>query len=189
MPAAMQLAVQDDARPEARPDREEHEVLDASRNAEPALPERGEVDVVLDGRLEPEHLLDLERERHAVESDDARHVDAARLGVDDTGNADDSSVEEVAVDRSRGDERIPQFRNGAERLARICRTHLDVVARLDLAPQVADRSSQEARSEVQPEHESGVRDGLEEDRSIARPARVVVDLADEACAEERLERE
>jgi len=66
--------------------------------------------------------------------------------------------------------------------------HLDVLPRADLAAQVADRAAQEARAEVEPEHERGLVHRLEEGRPVLRAVGVVVGLADEACLEQRLER-
>ena len=47
---------------------------------------------------------------------------------------------------------------------------LDVLARAHVAAQVADRAAQEARAEVEPEHERGLGHRLEEDRAVASAA-------------------
>ena len=46
---------------------------------------------------------------------------------------------------------------------------LDVLPRTDLAAQVADRAAQEARAQVEPEHEPRLGHGLEEDGAVGRP--------------------
>src|SRR4029453_16458894 len=51
VPAAMELAAQDEAGAEPGPDGEEAEVLPATRDPEPVLSERCEIDVVLDTDL------------------------------------------------------------------------------------------------------------------------------------------
>jgi hypothetical protein len=63
------------------------------------------------------------------------------------------------------------------------------LARADLAGQVAERAADEARAEVEPEHDRGLRDGLEVDRAVTRAVRSLRCLADEIGLEKRLEGE
>ena len=58
-----------------------------------------------------------------------------------------------------------------------------------LAAQVAHRTAQEARTEVEAQDERRLRHRLEEDGAVARPARLVRRLAHEPGLEQRLERE
>ena len=57
------------------------------------------------------------------------------------------------------------------------------------AAEVADRASEESCAEVEAEHERRVGYRLEEHRSVARPARIMFDLAHESHVEQRLQRE
>jgi hypothetical protein len=63
------------------------------------------------------------------------------------------------------------------------------LARADFAGQVADRASDEARAEIEPEHDRGLRDGLEVDRAVARAVGSLRCLADEFGLKKRLEGE
>src|SRR5213078_4673636 len=68
--AAVELAAEDDACAHARADREEDEIVDATRNSLPLLTERGEVDVVLQRDRQAEGALQLARECSAFETGD-----------------------------------------------------------------------------------------------------------------------
>ena len=68
MVPAVQLALEHEPGAHARPDREEDEVRDATRNAGPTLAERREVDVVLEGDGESQTLTQVVRESPALEA-------------------------------------------------------------------------------------------------------------------------
>ena len=186
----MELAAQHEAGAEPGADREEDEVLDPASDALPLLADGGEVDVVVDddgdARAAPRP-----RRRSAIPSRPAklREADDARRELDDAGHADDG-----AVDQLRGQ---PVASTSESRSASIASStaaasapiELDVLARPHLAVEVADRPAQEARAEVEAEHERRFRDRLEEDRAVARPSGIVGGLAHEAGVEERLQRQ
>ena len=74
---------------------------------------------------------------------------------------------------------VSERHDRAEHLGDVGAVDLDVLPGAHITAQVAERSAQEARSEVEAEHERGLGDRLEEQRAVAAAARVVVDLADE----------
>src|SRR5262249_33831799 len=99
------------------------------------------------------------------------------------------AVDKVRRRTGRGEERIAEPYDRSERAVRIRRAELDVAPGPDLALEIADRSAKELRPEVESEHERSVGNGLEEDCSVARSPRIVLDLANEAGVDERLERQ
>src|SRR5262249_22467953 len=81
---------------------------------------------------------------------------------------------------------------GLDRLARLLRfgdLQLDILAGANLAGEITDRAADEARTEVEPEHDRCLRHGLEVDGAVAGAVRSLGRLADELGLEERLERE
>jgi hypothetical protein len=174
----MQLAAEDEARTEAGPDGQERKVVDPARNAAPTLADRGEVDVVLEDDRDTEAAPEPGPEVAAFEP---RHVgreaECAGLDVDDAWDAHDDTVDQVGRPTARVEERGAKVDDRVERPRCIGAAELDVLAGPDLAPQVAERTTQEARPDVQPEHERGVRNRLEVHGAVARPSRVVRRLA------------
>ena len=162
------------------------------RDAPPLLPERGEVDVVLEPTREPEPLLELVREGRAPR-----------------GRRRSSRARSCAARGRRRRARRRRRRSGARRRAPVASTSaspqlrdLRRATRAASAPsistsrrartsprEVADRAAQEAAAEVEPERERRLGDRLEEDRAVARAGRLLGGLADEAGVDERLERE
>ena len=94
------------------------------------------------------------------------------------GHADHDAVERRAVDAARRDQRsrAGSTTRSSTRVD-VGVAHLDVLPRPDLARQVADRAAQVAAADVEAEHQRRLVHGLEEDRAVARAARVVGDLA------------
>jgi len=66
---------------------------------------------------------------------------------------------------------------------------LDVLSCPDIPGEVTDGAAQEARAEVEAEHERGLRHGFEVDGAVARALRRRAGLADEPGIEERLQRQ
>jgi hypothetical protein len=85
--------------------------------------------------------------------------------------------------RSPG-QRVAQAGDRLEDGARVDDRHLDVVSRAGHAAQVAERAAQEARADVDAEHERGLGDRLEEHRAVAGAVGIVHGLADEAGLEQ-----
>ena len=167
----MELAAEHEPGAHPRADRQEEEVVDAACDAPPLLPERGEVDVVLEPHREPEPRLEGVRERRALEPGDVRRErDRAPLRVDDAGHADDDAVQEPVVQAGRLDERRPEAGDLGEDARGVGMLDLDVEAGPDVAAEVADRAAEEATADVEPERERRLGDGLEEDRPVARAA-------------------
>ena len=107
--------------------------------------------------------------------------------VDDPWHSDDRAVDARRVEPSRGYERVAEAHDRVEHAARVLAEDLDVLAGADLAGEVADRAAEEPRADVETEHERRLGHGLEEDRAVARPLRVVLRLAHEAGLEQRLQ--
>ena len=78
-----------------------------------------------------------------------------------------------------------QRRNGVECAVGVGAAQLDVLPRADPACEVRDGAAEEARAEIEPEHERGAGDRLEEDGAVARPVGPVRRLAHEAGLLER----
>src|SRR5204862_1046796 len=88
--------------PHAGSDRQEREVVDSTRDAEPTLAERREVDVVLEHHRVAEPRPDLVAERATLETGHvARLPERPGRGFDDAGNPDDDSVDAVVGDSGR----------------------------------------------------------------------------------------
>ena len=109
--------------------------------------------------------------------------------VHDSRNADDGAVERVLRDAGGLDERARSSADRIERCVDVDSVQLHILPSADGAAEVADRASEEPCAEVEAEHEGGVRHRLEEDGPVARPARIMVDLAHESGVEQRLQRE
>ena len=160
---------------EARADREEREVVDAARDAEPLLAERGEVDVVLERDGQPEPRA---RARRRARAPRARAMSDVRahgpgVAVDDARDADDDAVDPLGRELGRGDQRVAQRRRSRRarrrrrrRAARRPGARAPPRARSQSAP----RRNRAPRS--RPSTSGGLRHGLEEDRAVARAARV-----------------
>ena len=93
-------------------------------------------------------------------------------------------VDEVSGEPRRAHERIAQTHDRVERRGRAGTVELDVQSRPHLAAEVAHRPAQEARSEVEADHERRLRDRLEEQRAVRRAARLRVGRADEPGLEQ-----
>ena len=76
-----------------------------------------------------------------------------------------------------------------ERALRVGAVELDVLARADPPAEIADGAAEEARPEVEAEHERGLGHRLEVGRAVAGAARRLGALADEPGLEERAQRE
>ena len=113
----------------------------------------------------------------------------ARGLVDRPRDAEDHAVDRACVEPARLGEVGLEGLDRAQDLGHVRAVHLDVLARPDVAAKVAQGPAQEPRPEVEAQDERGLRDGLEEQRAIAAPAWVVVDLADERRVEEGLQRD
>ena len=141
-----------------------------------------------DGQLEP--AAEVAAPVAPFEAGDVgREREAARVGVDDAGNADDDAVDPVGREPARLGERDAKPGDRLDRALGVGAVELDVLARADLAAQVADRAAQEAGAEVETEHERRLGDELEEGGAVGRPAGIGVGLADEAGLEQVLERQ
>ena len=168
---AVELAPQDDPRPHTRPDGQEREVVDSAGNAAPALPERGEVDVVLerDGQAQP--LLELGVEWPILEP---RHVlgevDPPGVGLDDTGDPDHDAVDQLLRELRGLHERGAERGDRLDRRLGVGRGQLDVLACANLAGEIAGGPAQEVRAEVEAEHERRVGGGLEVDGAVGGAA-------------------
>src|SRR5262249_983675 len=104
----MELATQNEPGSEAGPDPENHEIIAPARDSEPVLPERGEVDVVLDAPPRREGPFRLHAEAHLLQPGHARHVHLAGVRIYHSGNADDGTVDEVVADACSRDERVAE---------------------------------------------------------------------------------
>ena len=100
-----------------------------------------------------------------------RERQPARVRVDDAGHADDDAVDPVGGQPARLGERDAQAGDRVDRALGVGAVELDVLPRADLAAQVADRAAQEARAEVEAEHEPRLGHDLEEGGAVRRPAR------------------
>ena len=189
--AAMELTSQHEPRSHPGPDREEDEVVNSARNPAPPLADRGEVDVVLKGHREAEALAELGAERPPLEARNVRCQPelAAARHVDDARHADDDTVDELGVEAGRVDKRRLKRGRSVERVFGVGPFYLDVLAGPDLSAQVADRPTQEARTEIEPNHQGGLRDRLEVDGAVAGAAGLVGRLPDEAVVEQGLQSE
>ena len=117
MVPAVQLALEHETGAHASPDREEDEVRDAARNAGPALAERREVDVVLEGDRKSQTLAQvLCRALPSRPSTFAASL-SLPLRASDLRDADDGTVDEVAVEptRSTGNRGARQPRSALRR--------------------------------------------------------------------------
>ena len=160
--------------PAPRPgaDRDEREVVDAAADAEPALAERGEVDVVLDGDGNAEARRELRGDVHAFEAlGFAPRGARARRRRSRPGRPRRRSR---SARTGRPAAAISESRRPTKASSAFCGAgapQLDVLACAHGSLQVADRAAQEARAEVEPQHERRVGHRLEEDGAVARPAR------------------
>ena len=87
------------------------------------------------------------------------------------------------------DERLTQAAIASQRTVCVGAAQLHVLTCAYLAGEVAHRTAQEARPEVEPEHVRGLRDRLEEHRSVAGAARSSGRLAHEPGVDQRLQRQ
>ena len=108
--------------------------------------------------------------------------------LDHPRHAGDDAVERLGRQVAGGDQAVAQLGGGVDHGVHVGARHLDVLARPDVPAQVADRAAQEARAEVEPEHERGLVHRLEERRAVLRAVGVVVGLAHQPGLEQRLER-
>ena len=148
---AVELAAQDEAGAHAGADREEEEVVDTAGDALPLLPERRQVDVVLEPDAEPEVLLELGREGRSLEAGDARRErDRPALGVDDAGHADDGAVDEAVRPGSRSRRRArPAARRSASSTRGASAPSISTSSRARTSPrrsQIAPRRKRPPRS-------------------------------------------
>ena len=167
--AAVELAPEHEPGAEAGADREEHEVVDPARDPAPVLADGGEVDVVLDVTGSPSRVASVVAEVAALEARDVRREpELAGRRRRRRRDADDRAVDQLARRARTIGERVAQRADRLERRVGVGAVELDVLARADLAAQVADRAAQEARAEVEAEDERRLRNGLEEDGAVAR---------------------
>ena len=95
--------------------------------------------------------------------------DPVAAGADHARHPDDGAVDRLgAAGRRRRAGAASARRRRRATPSRVGAGELDVLARADLAAQVADRAAQEARADVEPEHERRLGDRLEERRAVAR---------------------
>src|SRR5437870_12204057 len=124
----MQLAPEDESHPHAGSDREEGEIVDAARDAEPALAERREIDVVLELDVEVEPVAELGPEGAALETGDVRRqTQRSARRFDDAWNSDDCAVDQVAGDLARLDQRLVQRADRIQRAFRVRSAYLHVL--------------------------------------------------------------
>src|SRR5215208_6152096 len=187
---AVQLALEHEPGAHARPDGEEDEVRDATRNTGPALAEGREVDVVLEGDWESQTLMQVFCEGPPLEAlDVGGEPELAGARLHDSRDADDGPVNEVAVEPARLHERVAERGSRGERFVHVGRAELDVLSCPHIPNEVADGAAQEARAEVEAEHERGLRHRFEVDSAVTRAMRRRAGLADEPSLEERLQRQ
>jgi hypothetical protein len=168
----------------AGPDRQKREVVDAAGNSQPTLAERGKVDVVLERDAETELLAHIVAERAPFEAGYVRRPpQRAARGFDDSRDADDDAVDELAGNVARIGQRVVQRDDRVQHSLGTGTAELDVLARANLPTEIADRPAQETGAEVESEHERGVRHGFEEHGAVARPARIGHRFANQARVE------
>ena len=186
----MELAPKDEAGAEAGTDREEDEVLHPARDSLPALADRGQVDVVLDGDGEPEPVANVVTPVPPLEAGDIRREpELAGVRVDDARDADHRTVDQLGGEPAGLGERVSEDADRLDRRVGVGSVELDVLARPHLAAEVADRAAQEAGAEVEAEDERSFRNEVEEDGAVGGPPRVRLGLLHEPRLEERLQRE
>ena len=191
MISPLELAPQDESGAETRADREEDERLGPLCDTVSALAERREIDVVLDPHAHAEALLQLGTIPPPVEPGDVRREpDHAAAFFDDAWDADHNLVDQSRLEAGRAGKGVAQLGDRGERAVGVGgAAELDVVARADRTGEIADGASQEARTEVDPEHERGLGHRLEVEGSVGGPRRPIGGLADEPCLEQRSEGE
>jgi len=127
----------------------------------PTLADRGEVDVVLESHGKLERSAQRICECRALEVGDVRRQPDRPVGrVDGAGNADDDSVDELPSESGHSDERVDALRDRLQRGRRMRAAELDVLPRAHATREVADRTANEPRAEVDPEDERRLRDRL-----------------------------
>ena len=188
MLAQLQLTAEDEAHAHPRADGEEGEVAGSPGDALPGLAERSQVDVVDERDLEAEALAQVAAEIDSLEAAVMGQMESPRL-VDDPRDADDCTADPLPRAARGLDQRDADGLDCIERSVRIRAGQLHVLPDADLAAQITNCSASEARPEIQPEHERGVGNRLEEHRAETRAVRVVLGLADEPGLEQRLERQ
>src|SRR5207342_3543419 len=131
-----------------------------------------------------ESLAQLLGEPHALE---ARYVlgeanDAVRA-LDDAGHTGQHAVDQSPLETRGLDQPGAQLLDRLERGRRAAVDELDVLPGPHPAAEIADRPAQEARAEVEAEHERRLEDRLEVDRPVARSRWAVLGLADQTGAD------
>ena len=109
--------------------------------------------------------------------------------VDHAGHSEHDPVDPLNRERSGCHQRLAQ---GCDRLqCTVCvrAAKLHVLTRAYLAGEVAHRTPQKARPEIEPEHVRGLRDRLEENRAVAGAARSAGRLTHEPRIDQGLQRE
>ena len=89
----------------------------------------------------------------------------------------------------RRDESVAKLGHRRESALRVGALELDVLARADRPAEVADRTAQKPRAEIEAEDERRLRNRLEVDGAVARPARSIGALSHEPGLHQRAERE
>ena len=111
---------------------------------------------------------------HALEPGDVLgQLHEPRHGRDHARHPDDDSVEAIRGNATRVHQPACQPDEDVEHDADVGAGMLDVLPRDDDAVEVAQGRPQEARSDVDAEHERGLGDRLEEQRPVARSARIM----------------
>src|SRR5262249_59798388 len=146
----------------------------------PLFAQRGKVDVILEPDRQAERSLELARERPAVDAGDVLDdPHDARPALDYPGDADDDGIDAVGIESRRLRQRLAQALDRLDRLLRFGDLQLDILAGANLAGEITDRAADEARTEVEPEHDRCLRHGLEVDGAVAGAVRSLGRLADE----------
>ena len=187
--ARVQLAAQHEAASEPRADGEKHEVVDAARDALPLLPERREVDVVDERHVEPEPVAQVTAEIGALEAGGS-----GSGGVGPSASTTPGTPTTALPIRSREGSAASISASVTEAIAASAESGSGPASstswrtRSD-AGEVAHCAAGEPGAEIEPEHERGIGDRLEEDGAEARAGGIVLGLAHEARRHERLQRE
>ena len=190
VPPRVELAAKHDPGPHAGADREEDEVVHAPRHTQPPLAERGQVDVVLERDREPEAGFELGLEGPPLEPGHVGgELERPVRGARHSGHADDDAVDQLAGQVRRRHESVAKLGHRRERALRVGALELDVMARADRPAEVADRTAQKPRAEIEAEDERRLRNRLEVDGAVARPARSIGALSHEPGLHQRAERE
>jgi len=164
---------------------EKAEVRNPARRAVVQLGEGGEVDVVLDSNRDAELLLELRAQVDVFEPRKVGRRDPAVAWRDDRRDPYHRAGDQLWGEPARLQQRSDDAAEGPDPLVRRAGDR-HVLPCSQVAGQVTDRDAEEARSEIDAEHERGLGVRLVIDGAVVRPVGVVRGLAHEAVVEERL---